>query len=497
MSKYSQGTNEYHALLIGIGEYETYPDLGDLPINNVQCLRDSLVKYEEWNTSNIHILTDTDATESNIHLTIQNIGSDLDGNSTFLFYFSGHGGDGYIPDDDKHHWFLTTYKTYKDDKWNEWHHVITEDELNTWIEELPTDKVIVLLTSCVSGGVVDDITTGVGISSCAWNELTYGHPGWDNHDPFTFAVLEALSYEYILSSAFNDKNLIASVEEIYTRLQWRVPSLCTGMHPQIKDNYSGSLKMLTVARFPYKLMVKEISPVLWKTNFKMTFSEAPLSDLPAGKYYCDIYKVDATINFSPPYKEPPRGAFSPIGYSAQNPNDAIPWEKIVCTTSSGNLKTFFYHLKKDPSGESMSRWAPVNPFTVGLKYGILGQHIINPPYVLQAEVVGEGVEKIKLSWLDHSDNELGFIIYRSTNGIDFPEHKRNPSPNPEGSSYTVVYEDEDNIQIGQNYWYKIKAYAGEYTSEFSNIVGPVKVPWLNAPTNLTADAISYDKIVLR
>jgi hypothetical protein len=221
-------------------------------------------------------------------------------------------------------------------------------------------------------------------------------------------------------------------------------------------------------------------------------------------------EVIKDITFSPPFAEILAVWAHPweaIGFSPYRFNDCRMWCGIVSgsiTNAGLSISTFIYYLKAYVV--SISPWVevPVNEYTpvshpsrVRYAYTIVARRPINPPSNLQAEVLEERMEKIKLTWTDESDNELGFIIYRSTNGIDFIEHKRISSPNPEGSGYTVVYEDEDNIQIGQNYWYKIKAYAGEYTSSFSNIAGPVKVPWLNAPTNLTADAVSYTTVKLQ
>jgi hypothetical protein len=100
--------------------------------------------------------------------------------------------------------------------------------------------------------------------------------------------------------------------------------------------------------------------------------------------------------------------------------------------------------------------------------------------------------QIDLSWTDNSDNEGGFEIERSGNGVTF-----NPidTVGPNVTAYS-----DTGLAENTQYWYKVRAYNAGGNSDYTDVVdattptctGEPPVP----PTNLTAKARGKNKIGL-
>lgn len=96
--------------------------------------------------------------------------------------------------------------------------------------------------------------------------------------------------------------------------------------------------------------------------------------------------------------------------------------------------------------------------------------------------------EIQLSWTDNSDDETGFILERK-NGSD-------PATIILIAADETSYTDTDNLEEDTEYQYRIKAESSDGQSSYSNTVTVTTPPFINAPENLTATAISHDKIGL-
>lgn len=95
----------------------------------------------------------------------------------------------------------------------------------------------------------------------------------------------------------------------------------------------------------------------------------------------------------------------------------------------------------------------------------------------------DGLGAIALSWVDESDNEDGFDIYRSTDGTSFTNITTVP---PGTTSYT-----DTGLLGGEKYYYYIDS-ATEHTTSSSN-QDSATTP-LEAPSNLSVQGISTSEI---
>jgi len=102
------------------------------------------------------VLTEAQASHAGIEAAFQWLDAHEDEDTLVLFAFSGHGGQ--LPDDDGDESdgldeFLATYDT--DEVSGGLVNVIRDDELDAWLSELESDRVVVLLDSCFSAGMMD------------------------------------------------------------------------------------------------------------------------------------------------------------------------------------------------------------------------------------------------------------------------------------------------------------------------------------------------------
>jgi hypothetical protein len=101
-------------------------------------------------------------------------------------------------------------------------------------------------------------------------------------------------------------------------------------------------------------------------------------------------------------------------------------------------------------------------------------------------------DQIDLAWTDNADNETGFEIERSTDGVNFGQI------DTVGANVTAY--SDTTVAENTTYWYRVRAYNGGGNSAYSNIASdttptcPVVPP--AAPSNLNAKARGKTKIAL-
>ena len=88
-----------HALLIGVSDY-TDPRIPDLegPVNDVDALRDVLIRQWLFKEENIHVLVDANATEVNILQALDDLQRSTAPDDDVIIYYSGHGTSASDPD---------------------------------------------------------------------------------------------------------------------------------------------------------------------------------------------------------------------------------------------------------------------------------------------------------------------------------------------------------------------------------------------------------------
>jgi len=138
--------------------------------------------------------------------------------------------------------------------------------------------------------------------------------------------------------------------------------------------------------------------------------------------------------------------------------------------------TYFFYIRRNAGEQTINKWAPINPYDYGLRCIILGRREISAPTQLTAQ---SNETSVTLTWHDNSDNEMGFLIYRSDDGTNF-EIIDIIWTNGNGTGQ-MSYVD-NNVNLGDIYWYKIQAFAQNFYSDESDII-VVRIG-LNAPSHL-------------
>jgi len=160
-----------YAIIIGISDY---PGIGsDLNYtdNDALATRNVLVNKYNFNDTNIYLLTDgeTAASHSSIvdgsptYATIADAVADLKYNKGLtsddevVFFFSGHGAKGKADDGDKEK-IDEAIITHNDSNTNFVY--IWDGDLQNWFSNFPTQRIIFIFDSCISGGMTDLADTG-------------------------------------------------------------------------------------------------------------------------------------------------------------------------------------------------------------------------------------------------------------------------------------------------------------------------------------------------
>lgn len=236
------------------------------------------------------VLLDAQATQAAIHAAIVNWMDPLEDENTLVtIFFSGHGM--YAPDDDgdeddPYDEFIVPYEI--DDDGVNWRYdmAIGDDELDSWLAVLESQRMVILLDSCFSGGMIDEsVLANRGIAWTPISRTRLDAAQW--LDDFTADIqgpgrvivtassegqssletseLQDGVFSYYLLEAFrtpsadSSGNGWVSVEEAYAYLAPRVDAYvwnAIGAHqnPQISDGVAGQVDLVqlgaTIATCP-------------------------------------------------------------------------------------------------------------------------------------------------------------------------------------------------------------------------------------------------------
>jgi hypothetical protein len=110
--------------------------------------------------------------------------------------------------------------------------------------------------------------------------------------------------------------------------------------------------------------------------------------------------------------------------------------------------------------------AVTSPLTLASFSGLTVYHSPIAPSNLRATAVSRG--QVNLSWTDNSDNEAGFRIGRSINGVNFTLLAL---VNANVTSYKDM-----NVEEATKYYYRVRAYNNSGYSAGSNVVSLTTPP---------------------
>jgi uncharacterized caspase-like protein len=257
-----------YAIIVGVNNYRD-PNIPDLNfcIADAQDIMNTLLNSNMWSRENIIYLPE--ATKTDIEDAIEKVKVKIVPDSLILFYFSGHGN--LSPDGSR------AYICPADSFYASFTNDIEDDELERWLDGIPTNRRCVILDTCFSGAFIkkpppnlivrtylkkdQKITTAltgtgffVKLSKSGYVLLTASD---DNEASWEHRDLKNGVFTYYLDEGFNspyevdiNTNQEISAEENYLYSNPKVTEFVrkfmnNEQHPQIYDGYPRELTLTT------------------------------------------------------------------------------------------------------------------------------------------------------------------------------------------------------------------------------------------------------------
>ena len=295
-----------YAVVIGVADYQHIDDL-DYTDDDAQDIYNTLINNCGFQPSDISLLIDSTATKSGIQNAITNWLASREGpGDLVVIFFSGHGGSG--PDVpplgdevDGYDEYISPYDalTYS------WTNDIADDEFNAWLSTLDSTKVVVLIDSCHSGGM---IMGAKGITKVGSGKVAVGDgfakdidkagrvvltASDDDQDSFGFGALQNGVFTYYLveglqtPAADTNGNGWVSAEEAYSYLRDRVDNyvLTHVPYPDNNDGEGQDAQLYDGVPGEVDLSTPSVGPVLlYEDNFSDPNSGWPIYEDANVKY---------------------------------------------------------------------------------------------------------------------------------------------------------------------------------------------------------------------
>lgn len=171
LKAFQEGSTEYFALLIGIGDYlYTRPLLKTM--NDAKDLYDALLK-NGFPKNNIQLLLDKEATKAAINTKLDYLARQANVNDTVIIFFSGHGMQfvgGFSPGE-----YLCPVEAALDHAKDT---CISSEEFANALRTIKSERLVVLLDSCHSGGIGQpkdpELQVKVGLTDTTYSNFSKG-----------------------------------------------------------------------------------------------------------------------------------------------------------------------------------------------------------------------------------------------------------------------------------------------------------------------------------
>jgi len=251
-----------YAVVVGIADYPGTENDLNYTDDDARDFRQTLIDYGGFESENINMLVDSQATKSAIYNAITDwLDSRENANSLVVIFYSAHGTQA------SGHEYLVAYDSYYLSD------CIRDDEFGGWLDSLESQQVVVLVDTCHSGGMiaselpkgyqarcgsfrpmgVEETTALPGdgfakdvdkdgrivMTACTKDELSVEIGPPYEHGLFTYYLLKGLKS----SSADTSSNGWVSAEEGYSYLEPRVVDVNSDQHPQMSDRISGEVDL--------------------------------------------------------------------------------------------------------------------------------------------------------------------------------------------------------------------------------------------------------------
>lgn len=155
--------NGIYGIFVGISDYSslrrTQPGWGDLDFtrDDAIVIRDALIRSAGMPAANAITLLDGEATVQNVRRAFSDLAARMDADDTFVFFYSGHGGQEERPGG-----FNAADADGYDETLALADNTITDDEINELFDSLSVQTAMIILDSCFSGGFAKDVISSPG-----------------------------------------------------------------------------------------------------------------------------------------------------------------------------------------------------------------------------------------------------------------------------------------------------------------------------------------------
>lgn len=144
-----------YALLIGIQDYSKVPNINSLkgPRNDIALMSQTLQDVLQIPKDNITILLDNAATHTGIQKAFQALSEKVQENDFVYIHYSGHGSLTPDGNGDENSIYDQTWVSYNARTGSEGidDYDILDDEIDDWLQQIKTERVVMVLDSCHSG----------------------------------------------------------------------------------------------------------------------------------------------------------------------------------------------------------------------------------------------------------------------------------------------------------------------------------------------------------
>lgn len=224
-----------YAIVIGISDYPgTSSDLqyGDKDAAEVKRILSS-----DYGFTGVTILTNSGATTNAIYNAVNTMRSTLGPNDELVFFFSGHGAKGRADDGDfnKNDQSIVVWKGSEAEGFD----FIWDGQLKALFSSFPTNRIIFIFDSCLSGGMSVLNSTGRVVNmACTSNGLSYEGDSWGGgHGQFTYYfVMQGMDAGK--ADTFT-KDGVVTVEEAFDYSK----ANCVWQTPTIADDFTNDLNL--------------------------------------------------------------------------------------------------------------------------------------------------------------------------------------------------------------------------------------------------------------
>ncbi|BAL80796.1 caspase family protein [Caldisericum exile] len=222
--------NKY-AIVIGINDYPGTSNDLNFCVADALSMKEALTTKYGYETTNIYLITDSDANRTNITNAITSLRYTVQNNDEVFFFFSGHGAKGKANDGDKEN--IDESIVIWGDNGN--FDYLWDGELKDLFNGFKTNRIIFAFDSCLSGGMTD-LASGGRIINMACSESGVSYEFSDlGHGQFTYYFVVQGMLNGLADTNKADGSV--TVEEAFDY----TASNCIYQKPTISDQFTNDL----------------------------------------------------------------------------------------------------------------------------------------------------------------------------------------------------------------------------------------------------------------